>query len=110
MKAFNVTSLNKLQISCTTKNTILSLINYQGFLVFTISCGHLQYTGAKKATEIASKQVISYASKKALQFGYRQFLLKVKGIGKARSFVLKEFKKAGLPIVSICASRYTNYV
>jgi len=96
MKAFSDVNINSIYISATSNNTIISLVNFEGVLLFTLSCGHLQYKGSKKSSQIASRQTISFLAKKVISYGYKKILIKVKGIGKGRRFAIKELKKAGL--------------
>jgi small subunit ribosomal protein S11 len=103
MKAFNLNSpkTGTLLLFCSANNTLISLLNSESSLLFTISCGHLQYKNSKKSTQIASQQLIAFFVKKILVYGYQQVSVKVKGIGKGRSFAIKELKKGGLRIIKI---------
>jgi small subunit ribosomal protein S11 len=94
-------NLSTINIQCTSNNTIVSLIDPEGFLVTTLSSGHLNYKGSRKGTQIASQQVIFCLGEKALKFGYTRFIVKIRGIGKGRNSAIKELKKAGLSLEKI---------
>jgi small subunit ribosomal protein S11 len=91
-------TLTSVLIHCSTNNTLASLVDSKGKLVFTISSGYLKYKGSKKSTQVASQQVIYHLAQKALTLGFNNIIVKIKGIGRGRNSVVKELCKAGLTL------------
>lgn len=87
----------------TVNNTILSLVNSRGLILFTSSCGYFHYKGAKKKTDVASKQSIFFFARKVVKLGYYRVFVKLKGFGNSntRSLAVNVLIKAGLRIVYV---------
>lgn len=96
-------------IHCTANNTLASLVDSKGKLIFTISSGYLKYKGSKKSTQIASQQVIYHLAQKTLMLGYNNIIVKIKGIGRGRNSVTKELAKAGLTLSRVVEWTPTAY-
>lgn len=88
-------------ITCTMNNTIGSIINSRGQVLYGLSCGHLKYRGSKKGSQIASQQVVSHLGKRTLDLGCINCSVLIKGIGKGRNLIVKELIKAGLVVVRV---------
>ena len=88
-------------ITCSMNNTIACIINSQGQVLYSLSCGHLKYRGSKKGSQIASQQVVSHLGKRALGLGYINCSVIIKGIGKGRNLIVKELIKVGLVVVKV---------
>jgi small subunit ribosomal protein S11 len=101
IKAFSKRFFFIISIFCGANNTIISLISYDKKLLFTVSCGHINYKGSKKSTSVASQQAIFSFSKKAATYNSEKFILHIKGVGKGRRLATKEIKKIGLKVVKI---------
>jgi small subunit ribosomal protein S11 len=92
-----------IHLQCTQNNTLGSLVNPRGKLLYTASCGHLHFKGSLKSASIAGQQVVSTLSKKAFALGLGKvpFLVRIKGIGKGRYSAIKELKKSGLNVLKV---------
>ena len=93
-KELKKSNFNTICVKCSSNNTIISLVNPEGSIITTLSSGHLKYKGSRKGTQTASQQVIYCFGEKILELGYDRFIVKIKGIGKGRSSVIKELKKS----------------
>lgn len=82
-------------------NTIASIINSQGQVLYSVSCGHLKYRGSKKGSQIASQQVVFSLGKRILDQGYINCSVVIKGVGKGRNLIIKELTKAGLTVTKV---------
>ena len=91
-KELKKSNFNTICVKCSSNNTIISLVNPEGSIITTLSSGHLKYKGSRKGTQTASQQVIYCFGEKILELGYDCFIVKIKGIGKGRSSVIKELK------------------
>jgi len=100
-KELKKSNLNTICVKCSSNNTIISLVTPEGSIVTTLSSGHLKYKGSRKGTQTASQQVIYCFGEKVLELGYDRFVVKIKGIGKGRSSVIKELKKSGLSLIKV---------
>ena len=100
MKSFVKKLFSVIYVSCFLNNTFFSLISLKK-LFFTCSCGFLKFKGAKKTTDVATKNLILFFSKKIIQKFSSHNIILLTGIGKARRFILKELKKCGLNVFKI---------
>ncbi|CAG8639892.1 3686_t:CDS:2, partial [Ambispora gerdemannii] len=57
------------------------------------SAGSLAYRGAKKATSYVAQKIATEIVRKTVEYGIFSIILQVKGIGKGRDAVIKEFLK-----------------
>jgi small subunit ribosomal protein S11 len=100
----------EIHVQCTSNNTIVSVVNTQGKLLSTASCGYFSYTGSKKGTSTAAQQTVLHLAEQVPSLGeYGPFVVKVKGIGKGRSSVIKELSKAGLRILTVLDTTSNPY-
>ena len=88
-------------LNCTINNTLGGVVNSQGKLITSLSSGQLYYKGANKGSRVASQHVVNSLGIYALNRGYNKIIVKIRGLGRGRSFVIKELTKVGLNIIKI---------
>lgn len=90
-----------LSILFTTNNTLYSLTDIDGKVIFWTSSGIKKIKGAKKVTSIsalvAAKTIIKYL----LKFNYKNIYLKIKGFNKNKKLIIKYFNQSFLNILLI---------
>lgn len=103
--------LSTLYILFSSNNTIASLVDFIGNVVFSVSCGHLKYKGSNKGTHAAAQHLCFFVAKEAIKYGFYSIELKIRGVGKGRSSVVKDLLKGGLKVTKIsdlCASVFNG--
>lgn len=93
--------LSTLYIFFSSNNTIASLVDFIGNVVFSVSSGHLNYKGSNKGTHAAAQHLCFFVAQEAAKYGLYSVELKIKGIGKGRSSVVKDLLKGGLKVTKI---------
>ncbi len=91
----------KIFISSSYNNTICTLSDPQGNVLYWTSAGSIGFKGTKKATPFAASKVaeaITYAAKK---IGINRVEILIKGIGSGRESAIRSIAARGLDIISI---------
>ena len=90
-----------LHIQSTYNNTILSLTDEKGDVVFTSSAGALGFKGAKKGTPFAASKVAELMADKAKMIGIKEAGIMVKGVGAGREAAIRSFAARGIDFTFI---------
>jgi len=106
-KDLNVASIRptfrkgRIYISSTYNNTIVSLTDEKGNVLFWRSAGNVGFKGTKKGTSFAASKVAQTVSLACEQFKIKEVAVFVKGVGGGRDSALKTIAAQGLDIESI---------
>ena len=88
-------------IQSTYNNTIISVADAKGDVLFTASAGALGFRGAKKGTPYASTKVAEFLGEKAKATGIKNLSILVKGVGAGRESAIRSFAGQGFDIGTI---------
>ena len=91
----------RIYISSTYNNTIVSLTDERGNVLFWRSAGNVGFKGTKKGTSFAASKVAQAVAMACEQFKIREISVFVKGVGGGRDSALKTIAAQGLEIDSI---------
>ena len=105
-KEVSVKSSSKLRggrvyISSTYNNTIISLTDERGDVIFQKSAGSIGFKGTKKGTSFAASRVADTVVEVCNKVKIKQVDVFIKGIGGGRDTALKTLANKGLDILSI---------
>ena len=82
-------------------NTILTLTDPQGNVLYWTSAGQIGFKGTKKGTPFAASKVAETMVQAAKKFGIEKIQVLVKGIGSGRESAIRSLAARDLDIVSI---------
>ena len=82
-------------------NTILTLTDPQGNVLYWTSAGKIGFKGTKKGTPFAASKVAETMVQAAKKFGIEKIQVLVKGIGSGRESAIRSLAARNLDIVSI---------
>ena len=82
-------------------NTILTLTDLQGNVLYWTSAGQIGFKGTKKGTPFAASKVAETMVQAAKKFGIVSVQVLVKGIGSGRESAIRSLAARDLDIVSI---------
>ena len=82
-------------------NTIITLTNLKGDVLYWTSAGKVGFKGTKKATPFAASKVSEAMVQAAKKLGIEKVAVLIKGIGSGRESALRSLAARGLEIVSI---------
>lgn len=82
-------------------NTIITLTNLKGDVLYWTSAGKIGFKGTKKATPFAASKVAETMVGAAKKLGIEKVAVLIKGIGSGRESALRSLAARGLEIVSI---------
>ena len=99
-KAKNV-GLGILHINATFNNTMLSLSDKDGNVLFWSSSGREGFSGSKKSTPFAAAQIAKNVIEQMKKMGVTQIEIVVSGIGNGRDSALRVTGSSGVDILSI---------
>ena len=85
----------------TESNAISTLTDMSGNPKAWVSAGSLGIKGSRKSTVYASEAVAKALGEKTLSLGFNKILVKVRGIGFAKTKAIKILKKEGLQITHL---------
>ena len=91
----------KVSIYSSYNNTILSLADTQGNVVFTTSAGAVGFKGTKKSTPYAASKVAETLADAAKARGVERIAITLRGIGPGRESALRSLGARGFEIQSI---------
>ena len=91
----------RIYINSTYNNTIITLTDEIGNVVFWSSAGHIGFKGTKKGTSFAASKVAEFISDKVKKLGVKQLSIFTKGIGPGREGALRGLGQQGLNIIFI---------
>lgn len=82
-------------------NTIISLADAKGNIVFTTSAGAIGFKGTKKSTPFAASKVAETLADAAKTRGVERIAVVLRGIGPGRESALRSLGTKGFEILSI---------
>ena len=82
-------------------NTILTLTDPQGNVLYWTSAGKIGFKGTKKGTPFAASKVAETMAQATKKFGIEKIQILIKGIGSGRESALRSLANRGLDIISI---------
>jgi small subunit ribosomal protein S11 len=82
-------------------NTIITLTDLLGNVLYWSSAGKIGFKGTKKATPFAASKVAEALVQAAKKMGIEKVAVLIKGIGSGRESALRSLATRGLEIVSI---------
>ena len=85
-------------ILATFNNTIVSITDRSGNVLFWGSCGSSGFSGSKKSTPFAAQITAETVAKKAVEHGMKTVEVTVKGPGSGRESAIRALQAAGLGI------------
>ncbi|MFC1595017.1 30S ribosomal protein S11 [Patescibacteria group bacterium] len=88
-------------IQSTYNNTIITLSDEKGNVVFQSSAGSAGFSGSKKGTPYAASRAAGVVALKAEELGVEELTVRVKGISGGRESSLRVFSQKGFNINSI---------
>jgi small subunit ribosomal protein S11 len=94
-------SEGKIYIFSSYNNTIITLTDMKGNVVYWTSAGKVGFSGTKKGTPYAASKAAEEAAEAAKQIGFEKVEVLIKGIGSGRESALRTLGAKGLNIVAI---------
>ena len=91
----------KVSIYSSYNNTIISLADVQGNVVFSTSAGSVGFKGTKKSTPYAASKVAEALADVAKARGVERIAITLRGIGPGRESALRSLGARGFEIQSI---------
>ncbi|MDD5433734.1 MAG: 30S ribosomal protein S11 [Candidatus Pacebacteria bacterium] len=91
----------RIYVSSTYNNTIVSLADERGNVLFWRSAGNIGFKGTKKGTSFAASKVAQAVALACDQFKIKEVSIFVKGVGGGRDSALKTISAAGVEIEEI---------
>lgn len=91
----------KIFISSSYNNTICTLSDSQGNVLYWRSAGSIGFKGTKKATPFAASKVAEAITQAARKLGIDSVEILIKGIGSGRESAIRSIAARGLNIISI---------
>ncbi|MBI2625211.1 MAG: 30S ribosomal protein S11 [Candidatus Nealsonbacteria bacterium] len=88
-------------ISSSYNNTIISLCDPNGNIIYWASSGSVGFKGAKKATPFAASKVAEAVGQAMKKIGIQEVAIKIKGVGSGRDSALRSLAARGVEISSI---------
>lgn len=91
----------KIFIFSSYNNTIMTLADLQGNVLYQRSAGAQGFKGARKATPFAASKVAESVAQFAKKVGIEKVMVFVKGIGSGRESAIRSLAGQGLDVVAI---------
>ena len=91
----------RVYISSSYNNTIITLTDLLGNVLYWTSAGKIGFKGTKKATPFAASKVAEHLVEAAKKLGIEKVAVLIKGIGSGRESALRSLASRGLEIISI---------
>ena len=88
-------------ILATFNNTVVSITDRAGNVLFWASCGSSGFSGSKKSTPFAAQITAENAARKAVEHGMKSVEVFVKGPGSGRESAIRALQAVGLAITAI---------
>ena len=100
-KIKKVTPSGRAYIAAGMNNTIITITDPEGNMLFAASSGRAGFKGSRRATPYAATKAAEIVGEEAAKAGLRELSVFLKGPGMGRISSIKALKAAGLNIVSI---------
>ena len=91
----------KAYIQATFNNTIVTLTDPVGNVISWSSAGANGFKGSRKSTPYAAQVTSENAARQAMEHGFRQVDVFVKGPGSGREMAIRALQSAGFQVISI---------
>ena len=91
----------KAYISATFNNTIITLIDETGNVLYSSGAGSVGFKGSRKSTSFAAQRIAESLAKKAEEIGLNKLDVIVKGPGAGRESALRALQSTGFIITAI---------
>ncbi|KPJ73036.1 30S ribosomal protein S11 [Parcubacteria bacterium DG_74_1] len=91
----------RIYISSSYNNTIITLTDLRGNVLYWTTAGNIGFRGTKKATPFAASKVAENIVQAARKLGIEKVTVLIKGIGSGRESALRSLAARGLEIVAI---------
>ena len=91
----------RIYISSSYNNTLITLADLQGNVLYWTSAGNIGFKGTKKATPFAASKVAEAMAEATKKLGIEKIQVLVKGIGSGRESAIRSLAARGLDITSI---------
>lgn len=91
----------RVYISSSYNNTIITLTDLRGNVLYWTSAGKIGFKGTKKATPFAASKVAEAMVQAAKKMGIEKVAVLIKGIGSGRESALRSLAARGLEVASI---------
>ena len=101
LKTPQVVKEGRIYISSSYNNTILTLTDSRGDVLYWTSAGNIGFKGAKKGTPFAASKVAGAMIQAAKKLKIRKIKIFVKGVGSGRDSAIRSLAARDLDIVSI---------
>lgn len=88
-------------INSTYNNTIITVTDETGNMLFSASAGSLGFSGAKKGTPYAASKVAGFITERARSIGFEGARIFVRGIGAGRESAIRSLAAGGLAVSTI---------
>ena len=85
-------------VKSTFNNTIVSITNMEGDVLFSSSAGRLGFKGSRKSTPFAASQIASNLAKEMQVVGVKTLEINMQGPGSGRDSVVRAFQSAGFAV------------
>lgn len=91
----------KVFIQSTYNNTMITVSDDEGNVIFWTSAGRVGFKGTKKGTPFAATKTAEFAASMIDKIGLKEIGVLIKGIGQGREAALRTLTNKGINIVSI---------
>jgi len=91
----------RVYISSSYNNTIITLTDPRGDVLYWTTAGNMGFKGTKKATPFAASKVAENIVQAAKKIGIEKVTVLIKGIGSGRESALRSLAARGLEIIAI---------
>ena len=91
----------RIYISSSYNNTLMTLTDLRGNVLYWTSAGNIGFKGTKKATPFAASKVAEAMAEATKKLGIEKVQVLVKGIGSGRESAIRSLAARGLDIISI---------
>ena len=91
----------RIYISSSYNNTLITLTDLQGNVLYWTSAGNIGFKGTKKATPFAASKVAEGISQTVKKMRIEKIYIFVNGVGSGRDSALRSLAARGLNIVSV---------
>ncbi len=91
----------RVYISSSYNNTIITLTDPKGNVLYWTSAGSIGFKGTKKATPFAASKVAEAMCQVIKKLGIEKLAIFVKGIGSGRESAIRSLVSRGLEVISI---------
>jgi len=88
-------------IQSTFNNTIITITDMSGNAISWASAGTQNFKGSRKSTPFAAQMAAEAAAKKAMEHGFQNVEVHIKGPGSGREAALRALQAVGLNITAI---------